>query len=145
MAEPRALLLSIRPRHADAIMAGRKTVEVRRRRVSAPAGTTVILYATAPVKAVVATARLSDSFASSPDAAWSRFSAALGLARHELDAYLQGTDGFLLLLDDVLPLEEPLSLEALRREYHFRPPQSYRFVKHEDPDELQLLPNRAAI
>lgn len=144
MAEPKALLLSIQPRHADAIMTGRKTVEVRRRRVSAPVGTTVILYATAPVKAVVATARLSDSVVCSPEATWSRFSAALGLARHELDAYLDGADGCLLFLTDVLPLDAPLSLDELRRSQPFQPPQSYRFVKGEDPSELRLLPNRPA-
>ena len=144
MVEPKALLLSIQPRHADAIMTGRKTIEVRRRRVSAPVGTTVILYATAPVKAVVATARLSDSVVCSPEATWRRFSTVLGLARDELDAYLEGADGCLLFLTDVLRLDAPLSLDQLRRSRPFRPPQSYRFVNGEDPSELRLLPGPPA-
>lgn len=139
MAEPRTLLLSIQPRHAHAIISGRKTVEVRRRRVSAAAGSAVILYATAPVKAVVATARLSESIVCSPDATWSRFSADLGLARDELDTYLGGVDGCLLFLTDVRPLDAPLSLHELRRAQPFQPPQSYRFLTNDDPAELRQL------
>lgn len=139
MADPTALLLSIRPRHADAIITGLKTVEVRRRRVSAPAGMTVILYATAPVKAIVATARLRESFVCSADVAWGRFSTVLGLAREELDAYLGGGHGCLLVLTDVVRLKSPLSLGELRSTQPFRPPQSYRFVRRHDPRALTRL------
>ena len=39
----RAMLLSVHPRFANAILAGSKTVEVRRQRVAAPPGTPVLI------------------------------------------------------------------------------------------------------
>ena len=52
----RTLLLSLRPRFAQAILSGAKTVEVRRRPVNAPPQTPIILYASSPTMAIVGTA-----------------------------------------------------------------------------------------
>jgi predicted transcriptional regulator len=123
-------------------MDGRKTVEVRRRRVSAAAGTDVILYASSPVRAIVGTARLLGSLICSPDEAWAQFSHTLGLARDELEAYLEGGDACLLLLGDVRPVTPPLALVQLQQDHGFRPPQSYRYVSDSDPDEVRSLPRR---
>lgn len=144
MLEHKPLLLSLRPRHADAILDGRKTVEVRRRRVSAPAGTIVLIYASSPVKAVVATARLRGSLVCSRDWAWEEFSERLGLDRGEFDTYLKGVDPCLLLLENVRRLPSPLSLAALKEERPFRPPQSYRYVSVADPPLLRTLSSASA-
>ncbi|WP_237302536.1 ASCH domain-containing protein [Streptomyces sp. S063] len=50
----RALLLSLHPRFATAILNGEKTVELRRQRVAVPPGTPVIIYATSPTMALTA-------------------------------------------------------------------------------------------
>jgi predicted transcriptional regulator len=123
-------------------MDGRKTVEVRRRRVSAPAGTDVVLYASAPVSAIVGTARLLGSMVCSPDEAWTRFSHTLGVARAELDDYLEGGDACLLVLGDVQPVTPPIALGQLQQDQDFRPPQSYRYISARDPDEVRALPRR---
>ncbi len=133
-----ALLLSLRPRHAEAIMDGRKTVEVRRRRVSALPGTLVILYASSPLKAVVATGRLESSRMCSADVAWAEFSSTLGLQRHELYAYLGDVDACLLFIDKVRVLNPPIHLGELATS-GFRPPQSYRFLGPRDPIQLRSL------
>jgi predicted transcriptional regulator len=52
----RTLLLSLRPRFADAILAGAKTVELRRRPINARPGTAILLYASRPMMAIVGTA-----------------------------------------------------------------------------------------
>lgn len=54
----RAILLSVHPRFAEAILAGSKSVEVRRQRVAVPSGTPVLLDATAPPMALVGMARI---------------------------------------------------------------------------------------
>ncbi|SFO06949.1 ASCH domain-containing protein [Amycolatopsis rubida] len=50
--------MSLRPRFAEAILDGTKTIELRRTRVSAPPGTKLVLYASAPTMAVVGIATL---------------------------------------------------------------------------------------
>jgi predicted transcriptional regulator len=136
---PRKILLSLRPRHAEAVMLGRKTVEVRRRRIAAPPGTQLVIYATAPTKAVVATATLASTQLYSPDEAWAEHSHRMGIGREELDAYLGGRDACVLVLEDVRRLSGPLTLERLRIEAPFRPPQSYRYLNGNDGALLRWL------
>jgi predicted transcriptional regulator len=86
----RALVLSVRPRFARAILSGSKTAELRRQRVSAPPGTAVILYSSSPMMAVVGTARIGAVDALAPRQAWRRYRKGLGLTKAEFDAYLEG-------------------------------------------------------
>lgn len=58
MTADRTLLLSLRPRFAGSILAGTKTIEIRRRSHKAAGGTPIIRYVSSPVMAVVGTARL---------------------------------------------------------------------------------------
>jgi predicted transcriptional regulator len=134
-----ALLLSLRQRHAAAILAGQKRVEVRRRPVVAPVGTTIILYATSPVQAIVGTARLAAKLRCSAEEAWEIASAELALEREELMQYLLGSGASLLWLDDVRPLSRSIALAELRADAPFRPPQSYRYVRAGDPTAVTDL------
>jgi predicted transcriptional regulator len=140
----RTLLLSVRPRFADAILAKTKTVEVRRRAIRARAGTRVVLYASAPVKAVVGTAWIDRTAVQDAGGTWRRHAAALGLERHELEAYLGGQRAHLLFLRGASRLEKPLSLARLRRRVQFRPPQSFRYVSPRDPMRVRALAGGAA-
>ncbi|GAA4256541.1 ASCH domain-containing protein [Dactylosporangium darangshiense] len=140
MTVERTLLLSLRPRFADAILAGTKTIEVRRRPVNASAGTPIILYASSPRRAVVGTARLSAVHSDDHNTAWRRYRHTLGLARREFDAYLEGTSQvYLLHLGNVCRLNQPLPLQRLREDGPFQPPQSFRYVAASDPSRLRDL------
>jgi predicted transcriptional regulator len=136
----RALLLSLRPRYADAILAGDKTVEIRRRPINAAIGTPIVLYASSPTRAVVGTARLAGVRICDPDTAWQQHYRDVGLSRAELDTYLDGaTLAYLLLLRHVQSLNEPLPLRHLRQDAPFQPPQSFRYVAASDPTPLKEL------
>lgn len=140
----RVLLLSLRPRFADAILDGTKTVELRRRPVNAAPGTRVILYSTAPMMAIVGTAHLRKVDIRDPDSAWLRHRRSLGLTRDEFDAYLEGSErAYLLHLARVCELDQPLHLHELRRSGGFRPPQSFRYVAETDPHPLRDLVSAA--
>jgi predicted transcriptional regulator len=140
----RAMLLSLRQRHASAILAGQKRVEVRRRPVAAPVGTTIVLYATSPVQAIVGTARLAAKLRCSAEEAWEIAWPDLALERDELTDYLLGSAASLLWLDDVRPLARAIALAELRAGAPFRPPQSYRYVRAADPRALvELTTTRA--
>jgi predicted transcriptional regulator len=141
----RTLLLSLRPRFAEAILAGVKTVELRRRPVNARPGTPILLYASSPTMAVVGTARLRGTHALTPLAAWRTHAARLSLTRAEFDAYLDGSlRAYLLLLHQARVLNEPLHLHQLRRDGRFQPPQSFRYVTPSDPAQLHDIIEGAA-
>lgn len=127
------MLLSVHPRFATAILAGRKTVEVRRQRVAAPPGTPVLIYATSPTMALVGMARIAAVQTASPREVWSAHRAHTGISRREYDAYMKGaTRASGLTLEDPVSFEEPVSLSELRTAGSFHPPQSYRYMRADD-------------
>lgn len=135
------ILLSLRPRFANAILAGTKTVEVRRRPIRAPGGTLLLLYASAPTMSILGTAELSKVDVQDPDVAWKEHEQELGLTREEFDTYLTGSDvAHLIHVLNPQPLDEPLPLSDLRASASkFTPPQSFRYVTAQDPAALWLV------
>ncbi|MFE9840288.1 ASCH domain-containing protein [Streptomyces goshikiensis] len=133
----RAMLLSVHPRFATAILAGTKTVEVRRQRVAAPPGTPVLLYATAPTMAIVGMARISSVQVASPREVWTASRTSAGISRREYDDYMSGaTRASGLSLEEPVTFEVPVPLAALRASGPFHPPQSYRYLTGEDLQKL---------
>ncbi|WP_308404151.1 ASCH domain-containing protein [Streptomyces sp. ATCC 21386] len=134
MNEPeRAMLLSVHPRFATAILDGSKTVEVRRQRVAVPPGTPVLLYATAPTMALVGMARIVSVHVASPKEVWSAHRAQTGITRREYDAYMSGAaQASGITLEHPVSFDEPVPLSALRATGTFHPPQSYRYMKNDD-------------
>ncbi|MCM3662623.1 hypothetical protein M3148_16745 [Georgenia satyanarayanai] len=129
MCDRHAVLLSVRPRFAAAIMDGTKTVELRRTRMHVREGTTVLLYSSSPTRSVLATAVLDGIEEGAPRSLWSRFKKVVGVTRDELDDYFYGTSqGYALKLRDVVVLEDPFPLEEMRRQVGLEPPQSFRYV-----------------
>ncbi|WP_280463658.1 ASCH domain-containing protein [Nocardia carnea] len=137
---PRPLLLSLRPRFAQAILEGTKTVELRRTRVSAPPGTLLVLYASSPVMAVVGVATLADRDTDGPEVIWRRYRRKVGLGRAEYSEYFAGAEyATALSIIAPKPLPEPLTLSWLRSHGAFQPPQSYRYIAPTDPAPLAEL------
>jgi predicted transcriptional regulator len=127
----RALLLSVRPRYAHAILNGTKTAEIRRQRPVVHPGTLVIIYATKPVGAIVGTARIADVSCGNPADMWEQHQRSTGVTRAEYDAYLTGAEtAYLLFLRRVQRLEPLLTLEQIRSATTFQPPQGYRYLSH---------------
>jgi predicted transcriptional regulator len=125
----RALLLSIRPRYAQAILSGTKSAEIRRQRPAVHPGTLVIIYATKPVGALVGTARISDIAEGIPADIWEQHHDCTGVSKAEYDTYLSGAEtAYLLFLRQVQRLEPLLTLEQIRSAATFQPPQSYRYL-----------------
>ena len=124
------LLISIRPKHADNIVEGVKTVEFRRRfppeqRVR---GATVWIYSTAPVREVIGTAVVVSVERMGTAALWQAYADQGAVSRGVFEDYFEGvTEGHAIRLGAVRRLDIPVDaarLEAL----DFATPQSYRFV-----------------
>lgn len=133
----RAMLLSVHPRHVDAILAGEKTTELRRTRPTAPVGTPVLIYATSPVAAIVATCRLAAVRSADAESLWPSVARSSAVTREEFDAYFGGgRSAHALELADVARLGVPVSLAHMRSGGAFQPPQTWHLL---DGDGLSRL------
>jgi predicted transcriptional regulator/DNA-binding XRE family transcriptional regulator len=139
----RDVVLSIKPVYSGEILAGRKTVELRRRfPVSAPSGTLAYIYSTSPVKAIVGTAAIRDVIRLPVEQIWAEFESAAFIEKSLFDKYFEGLDdGFALVFDDVKSFSRPLPLHELREKFGFEPPQSFLYAKRDLRKALQNEPS----
>ncbi len=136
-----AKIMSIHPHHVQKIFSGEKTTELRRVFNNKwTGGETVYIYATAPVKAIVGKFTIKK--------AW----------KHEINAYTFPDEGICLTEDEfyeyfkgkdegwAIEIMDPqefsyggFKLAKLRKDYNFRPPQSYMNINWNSPQKLQKL------
>ncbi|WP_422192000.1 ASCH domain-containing protein [Aquabacterium sp.] len=121
------MLLSIKPRFAEQILAGTKTVEFRRSWAAEPVGLAVV-YSSSPVQRLVGIVEIDGSVFASPASVWTKCRArGPGLERKELMEYFAGkTQVYGVLLGEVALPAKPVPPKSLIR--NFRPPQSYRYL-----------------
>ena len=136
----RILLLSIRPRFVERILAGEKTVELRRGRPHIEPGQPFLIYSTVPVKALTAVAWTSGILAAPPMLLWQRVRSIAGVSRAEFDGYFAGAKkAFGLQIVTAAGLQEPLPLLALRQLMPgFHPPQSFRYLTADQVAALRI-------
>ncbi len=125
--EARHIVLAIHGRHADAILCGKKTHELRRRLPAVSEGDYVYLYATAPQSAVVGGFRIKRVRREGPRQMWKLVGRrGFAISKAEFEAYVAGAS-------EVVALEvaEPVRLrrsapvgELAGLDSGFRPPQS---------------------
>ena len=127
----RDVVLSIRPKYTSRIMAGEKTVELRRRfPASAPEGTIAYIYSTSPDRAMVGLAEIARVRKLELEEIWRRYADTAFVERTEFDSYFEGLDqGLALEIENVRPFATPLSLCHLRERFGFEPPQSFFYAK----------------
>lgn len=129
-ADETALFLSLRPRYAELLLAGQKSVELRRIRPVAPEGSLVLLYASSPAMTLVGQAEVERIEVAALDQVWRKHGLRTGISRAEYDRYFMGSDqAVAILLTNIRRLERPRPLDDLRHRLNgFRPPQSYRYL-----------------
>ena len=123
-----ALLLSIKPRFADAIFTGHKTVEIRRVRPRLRSGDLVFVYVSSPRCTLEGAFEVERLLEAEPKQLWKSVAGRAGLTRSEFDDYLSGTDvAFGIVIRRRWQLAEPLHLKKMRKR-RFDPPQSYQYL-----------------
>lgn len=145
------IFLSIKPQYADLILNGEKTVELRRVRPKLQPGDLVILYATAPISAILGCFTTLDVITAPIQEIWDTFGPQSSISHDLFFDYFQGVDeGVAILVDKtfrLIPNEEESDLTRLRETYAgFHPPQGYRYIQRlEDNGNtiLSWLPNEA--
>lgn len=130
-------LISIHPQYVAAILSGAKTVECRKSAIGLSVGDTLMLYATAPIKAVLGRARVKDLHRDTPQRLWDQFQHRTCVTEADFFAYYANAPtATLIALADVEQFANPVALSALREaQPGFSPPQTARRLG----DNLQRL------
>lgn len=129
--EPRQdFLVSIRPHYVAKILAGQKTVELRRRfPESVRLGATAYIYSTSPVRAVVGCAKIKEVQRLAVADIWKEHADAACISKRDFQDYFNGVKfGFAILLGAVKPMRESLTARDMETQFGIVPPQSYRYV-----------------
>lgn len=137
---PQVVLMSIRPMYADRILRGEKRFEIRRRAVRLAPDDLVIVYASAPVKAVVGAFTVKRVHVDTPAFLWRRYSEFMGVTRSAYQEYLRGTDLACAIEVRAVVSLPNVGLDDLRaQQASFRPPQSYMFVGDDHASGLHAV------
>lgn len=124
-AEPVVALMSIRPRFAQAILAGTKLVELRRVSFKRPL-THVFIYETGSTGYVVGFFEVKKVVEASPRTVWKTYNGTSGLTKKEFDGYYCGKDNAVAIeVGRVVRLDVPRRLSDFQIA---RPPQSFMYL-----------------
>ena len=133
-------IISIHPCFAEAILAGEKTVELRRRIPAIEAGTHLWIYATRPLGAIVGSATVNRIVEGAPAELWEICKNYVAIDRADYDSYLAGTSrASALFLTDIVK-RRPLRIDQLRAMDHsFHPPRVLRKMSEEQASVFTTL------
>jgi predicted transcriptional regulator/N-acetylglutamate synthase-like GNAT family acetyltransferase len=130
--EKKSLVMSIRPKYAKRIISKKKKVEIRRKFSEKLVGSTVFIYASSPMQAIVGESIISSIIHGKPRDIWEGYSEQIGCSKNEFNEYCRGEKTvYAIVLDDLLPYPDPLpwSIFSAAFDAPIHPPQSYRFLK----------------
>ena len=139
------LLFSLKPRFAELIFTGEKTVELRRRIAPTMIGREVFIYVSSPLRSIRGGFRISKVWSSDPETVWDEVACRAGVAKAEFDAYYEGCGiAHALALSDVWVHEVPVEIEGVKEVLPgFRPPQSWRYVRQPELEWLRRFKRSA--
>jgi predicted transcriptional regulator len=123
------IAVSVAPRWVDMILSGRKTVELRRRGPGPECtGSRMLIYATRPRSALVATCTIAEVSVESPEHLWVETGRESGCTRDEFFAYFAyASRGTALRLEDIASIKG-IPLYDLIHRFGWRPPVSWCWI-----------------
>ena len=124
---PTRILLSVKPRFAEAILQGTKTFEFRRALFRRRDIDTVVVYASSPTCKILGEFTIEDVLSLDIEELWMATRHGGAIDRAYFDSYFAGrSDGHAIKISRAFRYEAPL---CLRRDFGIRtPPQSFRYV-----------------
>ena len=127
------LFIAVKPGYANKLISGKKDIELRKMKPNVQPGDYVIIYASAPVKAVLGFGKVKTIIECTPECLWERYSNRLGINEQSYFSYYDGYHKAIGIEFDMIKSVMPIGLEELRRvDPSFQPPQIYRYVTNED-------------
>ena len=127
------LFIAVKPEYANKLISGKKDIELRKMKPNVQPGDYVIIYASAPVKAVVGFGKVKTIIECTPKCLWESYSNRLGINEQSYLSYYDGYHKAIGIEFDMIKSVMPIGLEELRKVNPcFQPPQIYRYVTNED-------------
>ena len=127
------LFIAVIPEYANKLISGKKDIELRKMKPNVQPGDYVIIYASAPVKAVLGFGKVKTIIECNPKSLWERYSNRLGITKQSYFSYYDGYYKAIGIEFDMIKSVTPIKLEDLRKvDPNFQPPQIYRYVTNED-------------
>ena len=127
------LLLSIKPKYAKKILAGNKTVELRKNKPKIDRGDIVLIYESSPTMAMVGYGIAECIIEGAPNKLWELVGDNAGIIKAEFNEYYAGcTYGCAISFTKVKRLKKTIDLESIKEKWrNFHPPQIYQYVTYE--------------
>ncbi len=134
----RAVLMSIKPKYADLIFAGTKTIELRRVCPKVEPGDLVLVYVSSPRMALVGGFEVAEIVSDEPQTLCKKWQPQSGVEKETFLHYFQGAaTAYGILIGRTWQFESATELKTLRRRKGgFHAPQSYRYVGSEEFEKL---------
>jgi predicted transcriptional regulator len=123
------LFISIKPEFVLGFLTNQKKIELRKMKPNVNIGDYVILYASSPLKSVIAFGMIKKLIDTSPQNMWKKYSSLLGIDKSEFDNYYVGKKRAIgIELENIIKVS-PMHLYDIRDMIpNFQPPQIYRYV-----------------
>lgn len=137
----RSLILSVRPRFAEAILRGDKTAELRRKRPTLAPGALAFMYVSSPVRSVTGILCIRDVVTAPVEVLWQQLSHRAFITREDFEDYFSGVSvAHAIMIANTLTISHSLTLADLRDIWPgFRPPQSFAYLVPGDKDASRFL------
>jgi len=121
------VLLSIKPKYAEAITGGKKSFEFRKSIFKDNSVERVYLYATKPLSRVVGSFKAGEIIRREPRLLWEQLGHLSGISSSEFFKYFENSNiGFAIEIKDLEVFQKPIDprqfIEA------FNPPRSFRYI-----------------
>lgn len=125
----RSILISIHPQHVERILDGSKTFEYRRLIPKDPISH-IVIYATAPIKQVVAVASVDRILEGKPSEIWKKTKSKGGIKECFFESYFKDrSKAYALSIGDLKTLSSPVDLADICS--NLKPPQSFLYLEGE--------------
>lgn len=124
------IMVSIKPKYVKKILNGEKLIELRKCKPKVNNGDTLIIYATTPVKAIVAYAKISKIANEPLSEFWSEYGEITGISFDEFKDYYQNQSHAVgIEFSNLKVLRNRINLSQLRKTFgKFNPPQTFKYI-----------------
>ena len=127
-----AALISIKPVFAQKIIAGEKTIELRKSSMGLKPNDVVVVYSSAPEQQIAFWFRIGEIETLTTKEMWSRYRGRLGISQKDYDAYFEGSNTATGIHIDDLHKINPIPLAAIKSAVEgFVPPQGIVWLRDE--------------
>lgn len=132
------ILMSIKPKYVKEILNGNKQYEFRKQIFRDQSMDNIFIYASSPMKKIVACFRLGEIVEGHPNYLWEQFWDVSGINKREFFKYFAGKEtGFAIRINELKQFRTPIDPYEVFE--NFISPQSYCYVNYSHDQNLTSL------